>query len=185
MTSYKREILSAIVDDEGGIGTQVAIDELLKDSEAKKTWENYFLISDCLRGRLPQYIDSSISQRIINTIVAEENISTLAAKKSGRFLKPFAAFAVAASIMIVVVFNVQQLDRQSSPVQPTATPAITKISPESDSGTLGQPTLLQEVAEVRFNRYIVHHNEYISSTGMQGMPAFTRIVAYETDNDSE
>ncbi len=52
----KREQLSALVDNELTHDISSAVDSLLKDDKAKKTWERYHIIGDSLRGCLPKRI---------------------------------------------------------------------------------------------------------------------------------
>ena len=192
MSKDKREQISALVDDEFDSHPDIVLQHLASTDEHRQVWMRYHLISDCLRGNLPDYIDTGIASRISKAIAAEPSI--LAPAQLNRFIKPVMGFAIAASVAVVAILGIQQTNNSptlSLPAQPLAIQSVTEnqrlasnlniADPESEQQVRQIPVTSHEDAGSRLNRYLVNYNEYRANAGMQGMLPYVRIVSYETE----
>ncbi|QKT02405.1 sigma-E factor negative regulatory protein [Ectothiorhodospiraceae bacterium 2226] len=181
MSKEDREHISALVDGQvDAREEQSLLDRLGKDAELRAAWGRYHLIGDALRNDLPVAVDTGIAARV--SAALEQEPAILAPRR--RILqhpKRAAGLAVAASVLGVAVL----VGLPQSPEEAGFEPVVAATAPSgSASGQLvsevprwdrGQPMI-----ESRLNSYVVNHNEYSASTGMQGMLPYMRIVGMES-----
>ncbi len=120
------EALSALMDSEAlELETRRVLKEMAADPGLRDTWHRYQLASAAMKRDLP-YRMVDLSQSISAAIEQES------ALKPGlkRWLQPFGKVAIAASVAMVAVIGVQQIQTNSS--QNAAQPAI--ASAGTDSG---------------------------------------------------
>jgi len=196
MNEQKRELLSALVDDELAQEASSVIETLLEDNEAKQTWSRYHLIGNSLRGHLPGHI-VDISSNVSQTIASEPTILAPAIKSSSRkssdLMKPVMGFAIAASVAAVAIFNVQQAKQfpeTGQPVIAQSSIATSQPSLATSPQLVNQQTAQAQVYQVkhidpRLNRYLVNYNEYRANTGVSGMPPHVRMVANGAESNEQ
>ncbi len=187
----KREQLSALVDNELTHDISSAVDSLLKDDKAKKTWERYHIIGDSLRGCLPKRL-KDISDNVTQAIALEPTVLA-PRKKFSYFVKPVMGFAIAASVTVAVIFNIQQ-DKQIPRTEQSvvAQPSITTSPLSSVSSIANWQLVAQKKGRVelsqtrnfdlRLNRYLINYSEYRSNTNINGMLPHVRMVANGLDS---
>ena len=126
------EALSALMDNEAAeLETHRAVKGVAQDSDLRDTWHRYQLASAAMKRDLPpRMVD--LSGRISAALDEEKSH-----KPSLRnFLQPMGKVAVAASVALVAVLGVQQLQVSSSPgvSQPAAEVAEAATGVSGDSG---------------------------------------------------
>ena len=100
-----QETLSAMVDNEATeLDTRRVLRDLADDGELRNTWHRYHLASMAMHRELPPRI-VDLSSRISAAIDAEQAPTNSFA----RFLQPLSKVAVAATVAVVAVLGVQQL----------------------------------------------------------------------------
>jgi len=184
MNEVNKEQLSALID--GEHDNDHAIDELIHNDDMKETWSRYHLIGDCLRDNLPEGISNQVYSEVSQTLRNEPTI--LAPQTTKRFnFKPLAGLAIAASVAMVAVFSIQS-NNEVVPTINSGTPIAASSQP--DSFEFSEPQVLpasvkmsdtpESIADQRLNNYLMNHNEYRSSNGMNSILPYVRMVTIET-----
>ena len=185
MNESNKEQLSALID--GEHDTDHVIDSLIHDDEMKETWSRYHLIGDCLRDNVPEQISSQISANVSQALQNEPTV--LAPVKKQFNFKPLAGFAIAASVAMVAVLTIQNDNDVTTPSLNAST--VATITPvQNDTLSFSQAQVLpaavthsdtpESIANDRLNNYLLNHNEYRSSTGVNGIMPYVRMVTIET-----
>jgi Negative regulator of sigma E activity len=123
------ESLSALMD---GEATELEVRRILKESSGdplhRDKWHRYQLASAAMKRDLPpSFVD--LSSKISEALDQEPAHST---RFSG-FYQSLGKVAIAASVTMVAVFGVQQIQSTSAPGQPQATVASEKASESGDA----------------------------------------------------
>lgn len=183
MVAGKAEQISALMDDElYGPAARQAIDELKCDAGLKTCWGRYHLISDIMRSRTPHHIRHSVAEGVMCLMQNEAPLRAPGWRviRSPQMLKPLAGFALAASVAALAIFNLPStLFTPRSTDTSTLAAASTPPPVASTRGTHWQQA--KPAIESRLNHYLTTHNEYSTSTGIQGVLPYARIVAYDPD----
>lgn len=177
MTDRLKEQISAMVDDELPVAEQeLLVARMARDPELRACWGRYTLISDALRQHLPDRPSQALAERVMAAVVDEPALAP--ARRAPVWLKSVASLAVAASVAVVAVIAVQTVN-QSTPSIPDsamtqgpayATRSAQPVDTEWKLPARGTATPLDD--------YLVNHNEYAASNGVQGMLPYVRIVGY-------
>lgn len=194
MSERIRESLSALLDDEANeLELQRVLSEIGDDNELRQTWVRYNAVRSVCSGQAVGDLSIDISQSVREALVAEG--SSASSRKFGRLLKPFASFAVAASVAAVVVVGGQQIaqigeDGSLSPVTSIAgvgspigmVNIAGATSIQANYGTQVAPPLrpaakkaYQELARQRMQRYMQEHAEQAALNSTQGLVPFARV----------
>ena len=197
MTEQLRESLSALMDDEANeLELQRLLGQLGEGEELRQTWIRYNLARSVISGQPVGRLSMDISQQVSAAIAAE------GAPASGvwqRMTRPLASFAVAASVMTVVVFGGQQLFQAGEPDTGAAVPvAATGVSAVGFVNSLGavpmrasygnqampelEPaarTAYRELARQRMYFYMQEHAEHAALNSPQGLIPFARVPHIE------
>ncbi|MGA7801178.1 MAG: sigma-E factor negative regulatory protein [Gammaproteobacteria bacterium] len=177
MTDRLKEQISAMVDDELPAAEQeLLIARMARDPELRDCWGRYSLISDALRQHLPDRPSPNLSDRVMAAVANEPAPAPV--RRTPAWLKSVASVAVAASVAVVAVIAVQTVNQSTQPVPaPVATessgygaPSVRPVDAEWKLPARGTATPLDD--------YLVNHNEYAASNGVQGMLPYVRIVGY-------
>lgn len=107
MNDAKKEQLSAFMDGEIGDLQKKRAGEMLKDPEMQETWSRYHLVSDCLKGNLPQHLDRELAGKVSASVAGEPAIAA-PGRLSRPLAKPVAGFAIAASVAALAILGIQQ-----------------------------------------------------------------------------
>lgn len=178
--------ISALVDDElRGPALRQALEQLRRDTQAQGLWSRYHLISDTLHANLATARAADLHLRVHAAL--EQEPTLLAPRRRPRLpalAKQAAGIAIAASVAAVAILAVQQDDIHPDGMTPAAmqlaqTPRpahemVQLASTGSPAGVVAAPA-----ARGRLNAYLVNHNEYSASSGMQGVLPYVRIVSNE------
>ncbi len=184
MTTIDNEHISSLVDDElHGAGALQALDQLCRDDEWRAVWGRYQLVSDALHGNLSHVDTRRLHERVWQALEHEPTV--LAPRRNTR-LPPLAkqavGVAIAASVAAVAILAVQNIDGKAPTAAPTMQVAQS-VRPAGDmlqlTGTGEAPVVAGPALRGRLNPYLVNHNEYSVSSGMQGVLPYARIVSYE------
>lgn len=197
MNENSREQISALMDDELEQGSMFIINALKDNREYRLTWDRFHLIGEAMRGQLPETVDMSLADRISKAL---DNEPALTATHSGParslnpFLKPLAGLAIAASVTFVAIVGIRQVAMTpgsvnvvpennnvvaSNQVDPDTYTFTSSAPPAQTVSATAQPYSNSLSAQNRLNRYLVNYNEYRTSTGVQGMLPYVRLVAHD------
>ena len=133
MSETKKEQLSAFMDGELDDYQKSAVDQILKEPELMDTWSRYYLISDCLNQRLPEYLDRNLAGEISETLKDEPAI--VAPRSFSRsFIKPVTGFAIAASVTALAILGIQQQQLGGPHELPQDVLVIATPEPVTDRG---------------------------------------------------
>lgn len=105
--SRRLEALSALMDGEvDEMELRRTLKDISEDPEMLDRWHRFQLASAAMRNELPdQLVDFSASVRSAIDLESKPSVFTQ------HFMKPIGRFAVAASVMVVAVFGVQQFNQ--------------------------------------------------------------------------
>ncbi len=172
MSDELKEAISALADGERSAGdTSALLDKITQDASNLAMWERCHLLSDAIRGQLPDRVQTGLPGRVRDAI-AREPVTLATRRKRLRMLKPLTGLALAASVATVAIVGVRSLD---SEVAPTARIAASADTPQ----TTGNRWNVSPEVEARLKAYHLKHSEYVGY-GMQGMLPYARIVGYDS-----
>jgi sigma-E factor negative regulatory protein RseA len=181
------EQLSALVDDELGEAEQDLLTrQIARDSELGQRLLRYQLISDAMQNHLPERVDPGFGRRVHDALRNEPagQGSAIARGRLAGLLRPVAGLAVAASVAIVAVTALQS--NRQKPVAPPAVataPADSSYIRAQDSAQAVAARPGPQAGRNNLDIYLVNHNEYAASRGMQGMLPYVRIVGHDMKRD--
>lgn len=183
--------------------------ELLTNGSRKARWLRYQMISDVVRGEIPQDWDAGFADRVMQCIESEPAHDVeISRKSSNMWLKPVAGFALAASVAAVSIFTLQIATKSDSGVDMamTETPVETAVAPQAASTLAeipqapvsGDNAMVRQVnttdaaitpvitdiplADPRMDSYLATHAEFASRPGFLSR---VRIVGYSTPSPEE
>lgn len=191
MNEQENEILSALMD---GECEDQLIDSLLRDSTMRATWWRYHLISDAMKGKDSVLATKNLAEKVSKVLANEATV--LSPKSTARWIKPVAGFAIAASVAVVAVLSIQQNNEmvepalgsqaivQHTPVQTLPRQQFSSATAQLASVQKSLPESIPAAAQIntRMNSYMLNYNEFrTTSTKMQGMLPYVRIIAHDTE----
>ncbi|MEW6646958.1 MAG: sigma-E factor negative regulatory protein [Pseudomonadota bacterium] len=187
MENHTNEQISALVDDElHGPALRQALERLRQDVDLQGAWSRYHLISDTLHANFASARATHLHQRIHAAL--EQEPTLLAPRRKPRLpalAKQAAGVAIAASVAAVAILAVQREAVEPADIAPTAMQLAQSPRPAHEMvqlASIGAPavTVSPSASRGRLNAYLVNHNEYSASSGMQGVLPYVRIVSHET-----
>ncbi len=183
MSETIHEQLSALVDDELPAGEHaLLLERLSRDPGLRERLGRYQLVNDVLNNRVAMSIEKDFPLRVMQAIEADPTYHRSPLTVWHRLRKPLAGMAVAASVALVAVLSVQSINRDTAPV---TAPRLATVAPSQDVvRVVQQGQWDRQAPEVRsrLDGYLVHHNEYAASSGVQGVLPYVRIVGYDSGN---
>jgi sigma-E factor negative regulatory protein RseA len=189
MSDEIREQLSALVDDElSDAERPLLLGRLQRDPQLRACLGRYQLIGEVMRGGAGATATLGVADRVQQALSADDPMRRpAAALVNGRaaWLRPVAGAAIAASVALVAVLSVSSLRHTET----ESVPALAATQPAADAGAAA--TQVSDVAgeqwerldpriDKRLSGYLVNHNEYAASRGVQGVMPYVRIVGYDT-----
>lgn len=209
--SNSNEKLSVILDEyNGNEACRSTLDEVIGDVNLQYRLRRYQMIGDVMRHELPDEIDLDLSHRIMSEIRNMETEksadfsgdveSTTSSLWSWAKLKPFAGFAVAATVAMVTVslwqpdsvgiengpsgknqlVSVKSVDDERLEKLRSLTfqgNAVT-VSTSLDEGTRWSVPENSQALQQKLNAYLVNHTEY--SNSMQGLIPQARVAGFDS-----
>jgi sigma-E factor negative regulatory protein RseA len=175
MNKETLEHLSSFMDGELNQDTALFVARRMgSDAELGKTWERYHLIRECMRRPGENLVLTSI--RLDLERAEQPPVQQRAA--AGRWMRPLAGFAVAASVAAVAIFTVvggpgQPLPAQPQVAQPFTSPNPLTRLPASQAVSFGAQSPTQQ----QLNRYLLQHNHAAGKVGRQGFVSFVPVVS--------
>jgi sigma-E factor negative regulatory protein RseA len=163
------------------------------ESELRQTWIRYSAIRSVNTEGLSPDMSIDISKGVRQAILRDAPAVNQSTGTVQRLLKPFASFAVAASVAATVILGGQQLAQigdvntsyqgplaASSPVGLINTVGATAIQASygMQSVPILQPTArtaYRELARQRMNVYMQEHVEHAALNSPQGLVPFARV----------
>jgi sigma-E factor negative regulatory protein RseA len=179
MSDEIREQLSALVDDElDKVERPLLLGRLQRDTGLREILGRYQLISEVMRGA-GQAATLGIADRVKRAL--EQDAALPAADKSKTaglsWLKPIAGLTVAASVALVAVLAVTSIREPAVETAPRV--ASTQNAAPATRGSEELWERIEPRIDKRMAAYLVNHNEYAASRGVQGVMPYVRIVGYE------
>lgn len=180
-TDEIREQLSALVDEElSDIEQPLLLGRLERDPELRDCLARYELIGAVLRGE-GKASTLGVAGRVQAALHDDAPLrgTGIAVRRTMRWWKPVAGLAVAASVALVALLSVTTLRETSTEPAPLvaqgdAAPAVTVAADE-------QWDRIEPRIDKRLSGYLVNHNEYAASRGVQGVMPYVRIVGFDND----
>ena len=195
MSEKLRESLSAMMDGEANeLELERILSRIGQDSELRQAWVRYNAVRSLNTGEAVANLSMDVSEAVRSAIGEDSNSYNEAGSSVGakRFLKPFASFAVAASVAATVVIGGQQLSQigesvpyssslaGTSPVGLINSVGATAI--QASYGTQSVPVLqptvrtaYHKLANQRMQKYMQEHVEQAALNSPQGLIPFSRI----------
>jgi sigma-E factor negative regulatory protein RseA len=192
MSKESLEHLSSLMDGElsneaGSFLTR----RLFSNEEMCGSWERYHLIRDCIRQPGSKQMVTGFSARVSATLETEE-VPTVTAWRTNRWLKPASGLAIAASVALVaIMFTAPQQGHVPGEIdatlatqgaQPFISPNTLARSPVSQAASFAPA---QQANSNRLNAYLLRHNQMARTAGRQGFVSFVPIVATTRVADAE
>ena len=183
MSDEIREQLSALADDElNDVEQPLLLGRLQRDAELRACLGRYQLIGEVMRGT-GATATLGIAGRVQQALAGDMPVSARASEQMALW-KPVVGLAVAASVALVAVLTVTSVNENPAnnvPALATADlapgPAVTQVSDISDDPRWDR---LDPSIDKRLSGYLVNHNEYAASRGVQGVMPYVRIVGHDT-----
>jgi sigma-E factor negative regulatory protein RseA len=206
MSENRKEQLSAMIDGEV-LPDEELMGLLKDSDEWRARWQRYHLARLAFRGELPNTLAAEVPARVRAALENEPVVlaprRARRLRGGGGLAKQAAGMAIAATIATVAVLSVQnstRIENEPAPQQVAAVPPVETV-PRQVASVPTPPSGLQRVVEgatavavtgnnvrqppaglsagvqTKLSGYLVNHNEFSSRTGMQGIPAYTRIVS--------
>ncbi len=163
---------------------ELLIRQLTRDHGLLDKWGRYHLIRDAMLNHLPVHVDAGLPERISAAMEDEpEHLQADQQAMSRQWVRPLAGFAVAASVALVAVLGLQDVNQPGvTPVLPeiaSVQPQAPQVLPIQRASVNGLRWNAQPAIANRLNGYLVNHNESVSSNQLQGMIHYSRIAGYE------
>ncbi len=159
MTEKLKDQVSALLDDElDARECKLLLARLAGDRELVATWERYSLIGDCIRNNLPAQASLGIAERVARAVQSDQNAAAVLPAKRARLGRGIAGMAVAASVALIAIVSLQNLDKGAPDL---ATPAA--FSATDDSYTVPVINMREQASaslRERLNFYQVSHSEF-------------------------
>ena len=186
-----KQTISDIIDQElGSADAGGQINRIAEDADGCRSWRNYHLIGDVIRGDVkttgPCLIDrveaalaeepTVLAPAPQSTTESVTGAATTSTGSRGETLKAAGLFSLAASIALVAVLTqVPATDdlQQGPTVAATATPA-TAVG-EGVAGA--NPNRNTEDIAAEFGQMLVEHGEFTTATGLNGLLAYAKVVS--------
>ena len=180
MSDEIREQLSALVDDElDEVERPLLLGRLQRDTEHREILGRYQLISEVMRGA-GQVATLGIADRVKRALEQDAALQVDEPKSGGlSWLKPIAGLAVAASVAVVAVLAVTSVREPAVETAPRVA-STQNIAPVT-RGSEGLWERIEPRIDKRMAAYLVNHNEYAASRGVQGVMPYVRIVGHENN----
>lgn len=184
MDKHQSEKLSAVSDGEA-VYDDVMSRLVASNKDFQEQWKHIHVIRDVMRGHR---VSSKVHDLNLRVSQALENEPTILAPRKRfskqQIMKQAGGFAIAATMAVTAVLTVQQ--RNIEPKNdPMAVASIPMQASQPAAGNLQTVAASQEetprissAVERKLSRYIVNHNEYSTTSNMQGMLPYVRIVGY-------
>ena len=191
------EKISAYIDDAlnvGEIESLLEMNESLEQADGEfSAAARYHMVGDALRGELSDAsmvdVSAQIHQALLNESFDKVESAKLVKKSSlseslfawlDSFTRPLAGMAVAASVAVLMVVAVVQMESpeggQQLAASPSATPdtLVANKSPVNDVSN-------QEQRMTEFDTYLTEHAEFAAQDTLQGRIPYVRAVSYEAE----
>jgi sigma-E factor negative regulatory protein RseA len=167
-----KEQLSALIDGEANdLERERTWRALHADSELRGAWERYHLMRTAVRRELDVVVGPDVVTRVRERLEQEHPGNALHRFLTPRMLKLSAGVAIAASVATVAILNLSPVVIPSSLTAsrstPTSTPVRTSVA-EARPAAPEQQRIL--------NPYLVHHAEFSSTSSVNSMSAYARVV---------
>lgn len=188
------EQLSALIDNEcTEFERKQVLRHLCHEHEMLDYWERCHLISDIMKGNMPNSIATDFSSRVASLIANEQAHSRLHQAKQtapisisrkirSQWLQPLSGFALAASVAAVALLLVpsnegteQVLVDANSQVTPVLAGGAFASGSEANQEEFALESQIAEKLKV----YTVNHNELATLNGLHGVMPYARLVSYQ------
>lgn len=161
-----------------GSDVDLVIDRLVKDQEARQSWDTYHLISDAFRNEY--LLSRDFVARVGVRLVDEPTI--LAPRVRRDLVSRIRAHALSAAASVAAVAIVGWLAFGHNPLAPEPSAmSVASLPPQAQGGSQAG-LMLQPVALDGVRAYLFAHQEYSPATQIQGVAPYVRSVS-EVPND--
>lgn len=176
------EQLSALMDGEKSDVNLVL--KNMQDTDVRARWMHYHLIRDVMRNHVSTVDKNDISLKVQQAISSEPTVIAAPFKQkimnNKSLIKQLGSMAIAATVTAVAILVVQQNSGlNNSQTTVVATKQATQLIAKNNVVTVSTRNIeLNKAVAAKLNSYLVNHNEYAVSSGMQGAIPYTRVVNF-------
>jgi sigma-E factor negative regulatory protein RseA len=201
MSEHTASTLSALMDDEASeLDLRRSLKELADDPEQQQRWKRYQAARAVMQSQPTEFLQLDISSAVSSAIADEESYKTQAPGKG--VLRPFAGFAVAASVAAAVflagpvlqnggqvVTEPQVAQQNFAPVQQSALPVIGPAGAQQvsqGSSAAEAPMNAQELQQMqlrraKLNAYMSIYAQQAALNSNSGMLPLARHAGYSPE----
>ena len=157
----------------------------------------YQMVGDALRGELSDasmvdvsaQIHQALRRESFDAVVSAESVKKSPPSKSRfdffawleSFARPLTGMAVAASVAVLMVVTVVQMESPESGQQLASSPANLPTGTLMANKQLVDNPLSQEQQAAEFDAYLTEHAEFAAQDTLQGRIPYVRAVSYEVE----
>lgn len=179
-----KEKVSALMDGElSDSEARAVIKELETNSELRKLWQRYQMMSAALNQDLEGLSETDLAKRVRLQLDSEPVVLAPGnwVKGNGRRIaKVLGSLAIAASVAAIAVLSLKPADPLTTP---DARIANLRSVQDGEYIRAGETRwdVKQPALESTLNMYLVEHSEYTPTSGLRGMMSYGRVVSYDRD----
>ncbi len=179
-----KEKISALLDAElKGRERDRVLAELNRNSDLRKAWERYHLISSALCNELEILVTPQLADRVAANIKNESSLAT----PSSRFIHQWKNnmsrnFAIAASIVVLVLTLPFIISTDTTNKAAPALTADTALEKNYVRAGIGWEH--RSEWEQGLDTFLVEHNENTPISTMSGMMPYVRLSSYDYNYDN-
>jgi len=181
MNETLKEQISAFVDGElPDNESELLVRRLSQDAELRELAARYFTVGRAVRSESIVSAENDLRSRVAAELGTEQpERLPVDAPNSGRYLRPLAGVAVAASVAVIALFSLQRVGPAPTPIATVANNDLAAIA--IDEAPLYTEPPVSEFRNDRpsamLTRYYQQHNERAADIGGSGI--LTRLVELE------
>ncbi len=166
-----RQALSALFDGEcKGAELDLLLDELERDPALRSEWSRLCVARESLHGKARRS-DEALVRNVMAAIARDAAAPAPRARKplSWTWMRPLAAYSMAAAVGAVAVLSVLSQQRSVVPVQSVG------VASSQDDGN--EPVRQVAMADAQLSRYLNDYNRTRAQQGMGGSLGYARVAA--------
>jgi anti-sigma factor RsiW len=154
---------------------------LTVDAQLRQKLERYQLIREGMQHQLPQSLQMSFSDRVLDSIQNEPDYHESAGgNRMHDWFRSLAGLGIAATVAFVSILTIQRATLVADdPVLVNPTAEARMINQFHKSNGMRWHVKKPEIGS-KLNSYLVNHSEY-TSENLQGMLRYSRIAGYDMD----
>lgn len=185
MSNTIKEQLSTFIDGELPDAERELLQRRLEvDGDLQGTWQRYHLIRDAMREDLPEFTSRALDTACIELFQDKDVPVSVGVLQ--KIVRPVAGFVIAASVAVLAIFGVLDLDhddgrllKQTAPEVVVNQPQPASLSSDSLAVSYTRQELAKSAMTSQLNVYLVDHSSYSGFGASQSIIPYSRVVGYD------